>query len=192
MNRRRFTGLGLAGVMAAGVMFWDGRLWRRKGKPKTNRELKGMGYVVTYDLAPGASEKDSLKGITDAGNQIISTAGLSANGGGTNGYGGGSNMSFPRWVRVTWREPFKAEDLKLGEDPWTKGAIIGDYTVEILSRIPEEAFVLSQQAPRRALKLHFRIKDDGVLFAWSVEEWRPGKGYFNLMQGGDFDVSGWV
>lgn len=181
MNRRRFTGLGLAGVLAAGVVFWDGGLWRKKGKSKTDRQLKGMGYVVTFDLAPGASEKKALKGITDAGNQIISDGGLIARGW-TNSYGGGSNMSFPRWVRVTWRE-----NMEPGNDYWTTGTVVGDYTVEILNRIPEEVFEYAFAQRGRAIRLKFRIKDDGVLFAWDVQESSENnQGWVYKLVGGDF------
>lgn len=74
------------------------------------------------------------------------------------------------------------------------GVILGDYTVPIASRIqnevvdylysPKQSDVMS-----RELRIKIRLKDDGVLIAWDVEE-----GYKNqydnfaryVMPGGDF------
>lgn len=183
MNRRRFTALGVVAAMVASVLFWGGCSWGKRGKPQTDRELKGMGYVVTYGLAPDASQKHSINGMTDAGNQIIS-GGLRAGGGGASHFGGGTNMSFPRWVRVTWREP---SFIKPGEIEWTKGEIIGDYHVEVLSRIPAEVFEYAFAKRGRAVRLKFLIKDDGVLFGWDVQESsEDNKRWVRKLPGGDF------
>lgn len=68
---------------------------------------------------------------------------------------------------------------------WTTGTLAGDYTVEVLNRIPVEVFDLVRSTPGSAIKLKFRIKDDGVLFGWSVEQHVRG-GYRDIRQGGDF------
>jgi hypothetical protein len=95
-------------------------------------------------------------------------------------------MSFPRWVRVTWRE---GVDEKHGLH-WTTGHVVGDYKIEVLSRIPEEVFKYVGAARGRVIVLRFRIKDDGVLLAWDVQERvthpRGGRGLVFSMHGGDF------
>jgi len=146
-----------------------------------------MSMVVEYKLAPGASPKQGVSATTDAGNEIFSASAMTPQGGGgTNAFGGGTNMSFPRWVRVTWREgPGIDMDFKRGG--WIGGTIIGDYTVEVLSRIPPDVFRYVAAAPGRVIVLKFRLKDDGVLFAWAVQETSAnGQAWVYKMAGGDF------
>lgn len=153
------------------------------GKPQTDRELRGMGMVVESSLAKGAGTKAGVSAITDAGNQVFAHALLTSNGGGTSSIGGGTKMSFPRWVRVTWRE---GVDEKAGLY-WTTGTVAGDYKVEVLSRIPPEVFNYVSAARGRAIILKFRIKNDGVLFAWAVQESSTrGNMWVYKLEGGDF------
>jgi hypothetical protein len=156
------------------------------GKPQADRELRGMGIVVMYALAPGVSNKEGVQAITDAGNQMFASSILNPKNGGVSSVGGGSNMSFPRWVRVTWRKgPGIDMDFKNGG--WTGGTVAGDYAVEVLSRIPDEVFTYATAARGRAIVLRFRLKDDGVLLAWDVQESSPnGQGWLYKMHGGDF------
>ena len=152
------------------------------GKPQTARQLRGMGMVVEHKLAKGAGTKEGVRAVSDAGNEVFATAMLTTRGGETSSIGGGSNMSFPRWVRVTWREgPGVDMDFKNGR--FFGGTLVGDYKVDVLSRIPDEVFTYATAARGRAIVLKFRIKDDGVLFAWGVREVRN---WTDQMQGGDF------
>lgn len=142
---------------------------------------QGVGMVVEDKLAPGSSEKRGVQGVSDTGRQLFAHARLTVTGGGTSSYGG---TAIPRWVRVTWREgPGIEMDWKHGG--WKGGTVVGDYTVPVLERIPTEAFELVRTTPDSALKLRFRIKDDGVLFGWAVEQHVRG-GYNNIKKGGDF------
>ena len=112
MCRKRFVGV-LAVV--ASVPFLGGWLFKR-GKPQTDRELKGMGYIVVNDQykklprpLPDGYKFTYVTGITDAGNRILSTrVGL---GEAHDSFGGGTNMSFPRWVNVYYRKLANQEDL---------------------------------------------------------------------------------
>jgi len=65
--------------------------------------------------------------------------------------------------------------------------------VEVLSRIPEEVFEFAFARPpakelRRAIRLKFRIKEDGVLFAWDVQQMdlSPEGSIKYALMGGDF------
>ncbi|GEM_PF-6014483 len=134
-------------------------------------------FVVQYDLAPGAAEKSGLQAVTDTGARIFASSTLDERNGGLSSFGG--TVRFPRWVQVTWRE---------GVTPglyWTTGTVVGSYRVEVLSRIPAELFSQAQAAPNRAIKLHFRVKDDGVLLAWSIEE-HVKNGFVEFLHDGDF------
>lgn len=153
------------------------------GRPKTDRQLRGMGMVIEYMLAPGASDKQGVQALTDAGNQMFSPSKLNPENGGISSFGGGTKMSFPRWVRVTWRI---GVDEKSGLY-WTTGTVAGDYKIDILNRIPPEVFDYASASSGRAIVLKFRIKDDGVQFAWAVQESSiKGNAWVYKMEGGDF------
>jgi hypothetical protein len=139
------------------------------GKPQTDRELRGRGMVVIDELEQGAGPKEGLNAITDAGNGLFSHMKLTQTGGATASFGGGSKMSFPRWVHVTWRQG-PGVDMDWQRGVFVGGTIIGNYRVEVLSRIPEEIFRYVSTRRGRTIVLRFRIKDDGVLLAWDVQE----------------------
>ena len=155
------------------------------GKPESDRWLRGMGFVVVCGLAPGASNKHGVDGITDTGHHIFASSTLTPKNTQTNSYGG---TAFPRWVDVTWREGMTA-NLPGKSGAYETGQIIGNYRVGILSRIPKEVFDYVRSG-RGAIRLLFRIKDDGVLLAWDVEESvthpKGGSGFVYSLHGGDF------
>ncbi|MBJ7312023.1 hypothetical protein ACFOLJ_27930 [Rugamonas sp. CCM 8940] len=159
------------------------------GKPQTDSELRGMGMVLESQLAPGARPKDAVLARTDAGNRVFAHGRLLASSGNSiSSIGGGTNMSFPRWVRVTWRE---GSNIQYEDGRFVGGTVVGDYKVEVLSRIPDEVFRYANSAPGRGIRLSFRIKDDGVLLAWDVQETvvhhpTGARGFVYSMHGGDF------
>ncbi len=152
-------------------------------------ELRGMGFVVKYALAPGARDKEGVDARTDADNRLFGPAVLGPKNGGTSTFLAGTRMSFPRWVRVTWREGMTAY-LTDNSGHYTTGKVIGDYTVEVLSRLPPEVIAYAKAGRGRMIRLLFKLKDDGVLLAWDVEERvrhpRGGSGFVWSMHGGDF------
>lgn len=152
-------------------------------KPDTDQELRGMGFVVVYELADTATPKEGVAAISDTGYRLFGPSILNHQNGGVNTIGGGSKISFPRWVDVTWREGMTANlpDRKTGR--YTTGREVGNYRIDVLSRIPREVFDYAKK--RGAVRLQFRIKDDGVLFAWDVQISGGGRFYY-AMHGGDF------
>jgi hypothetical protein len=134
-------------------------------------------FVVEYQLAPGATEKSGLLAVTDTGARIFASSTQTERNPGLSSFGG--TVRLPRWVQVTWREGVTPGEY------WTTGTVVGSYRVEVLSRITAEAFSLVQAGPGRSIKLQFRIKDNGVLLAWTVQEHRTG-GYLDLLHDGDF------
>lgn len=143
----------------------------------------GFGVVIRSELAPGATPKAGVLGVTDAGRQLFGHGGLDARGGGTSSYAG---AGLPQWVRVTWREGKVVQDAATAG--WKGGTVIGDYRVEVASRVPADVQRYAAADPDRAVRLIFRIKDDGVLLAWDVQEVPPyGRGgWLYSMRGGDF------
>ena len=140
-----------------------------------NVDMRGIGLVIVHELAQGAANKEGLQGITETGAQLFASSTLNPKNRATGTYAG---ATIPRWVRVTWRE---------GTTPgerWTTGKVVGDYTVQVLSRIPREAFDLARAGRKRFLVLTFRIRDDGVDFGWMVRL-QDGVPFVTRMKGGD-------
>lgn len=151
----------------------------------------GFGAVIRYESVPGTTEKYGINAVTDQGKRLFGPAALPppekiGQGGGTSSYGG---MDVPRWVRVTWRTPIHGKKFipSIGNviDTLDFGEIVGDYKVEIASRIPAEVLRYASRGRGRAIYLVFRIKDDGVLLSWSVQESYGGLWSYSL-HGGDF------
>jgi hypothetical protein len=177
------TLLAAAFILGSPLLVGCAHMEKRSG---TDRDLRGIGTVVVFDLAEGAHRKVGVNATSDAGNIMFSPATLTQTGSGNFSFGASSNMSFPRRVRITWRE---GVNEKAGLY-WTTGEVVGDYTVEVLSRIPEGVFKYVAAGHGRAIVLRFRVKDDGVLFAWDVQEIvvhpSGGRGFVFSMHGGDF------
>ena len=134
------------------------------------------GVVVDYRADQSATTvKWGLQAISDTGQRTFGQAALDPvkNGraaGGVLSYGG---ASVPEWVRVTWRTPINGETIATtGAKIKTLdfGEVIGDYKIQVASRIPAETLKYASQGSGRALRLIFRVKDDGVALAWNVEE----------------------
>ena len=163
-NRRRFAIALCATVMSAtGCASPD--------------KLDRTPFVVEYSLGPGAAKKTGLQALTNTGAQIFASATLSERNSGWSGFGG--TVSFPRWVRVTWREGVTPGEY------WTTGTVVADHTIDVRSRIPPAFYETAKNRPGRVIKLQFRIKDDAVLFAWCVQE-DSGGGHVDILNDGDF------
>lgn len=134
------------------------------------------GVVVEFELAPGAADKQAVDGIGDSGVLLFGSSILSPKGHGTMTLGG---VRIPKWVRVIWREG----NSKMGGRGHFGGTIVGDYTIPVLDRIPDEIFDAIRAKRKRALVLRFRVKDDGVLLGWAVKE---GERNCRILYGGDF------
>jgi len=142
----------------------------------------GFGVVIRSELAPGAKPKQGVSGFTDTGQRLFGFYLLDAKQADTGSYAG---AGLPAWIRVTWREGDVAHDYGKG---WKGGKIVGDYRVEVASRIPLDVQRYAAAGRDRAVRLIFRIKDDGVAMAWNVQEVPPsgGGGWVFSMHGGDF------
>ena len=146
----------------------------------TDRRWRNVPVVINYNLAPGALPKADVIAMNQAGNRVFATAMVEQRGVLGSWSSGGSN-EFPNWVRVTWREIISSEPHLV------TGRIIGDYTVSVRDRIPSDVMTYIAAEQGRSLVLRFRLKDDGVLLAWDVQENSVrGYAYVYGMHGGDF------
>ena len=79
----------------------------------------------------------------------------------------------PERVRIIWRD---SDTYVLNPDRVTSrraGNIIGDETIEVGTRVPQELIDDLKRDPRGSLRLKFRMSDQGTLFGWDIER-RPG------------------
>ena len=158
-------------------------------------KFKGInGVVLRLD---SSGEKRYIKITNEFDVRIAAPAGLS-NKGHQNLASMGNTLPIPKSVRATWREGAHSVWGKDGGIDWEGGAIRGDYTIPVASRIPDEVldYVRARRRPERVagrtLRIKIRLMDDGVLLGWDVEEsvWNPDRrdGQFlrYQMAGGDF------
>ena len=76
----------------------------------------------------------------------------------------------PERARILWRDSDKfAPDGRAAY----AGNILGDETIEVGSRIPQELIDDLERDPRGNLRLKFRMSKEGTLFGWDSQR-RPG------------------
>lgn len=146
------------------------------------RRFRGIGLVLVTDAVPGAEMKGVEFYADGSDRRFYSSAILAKRNREIMAYPGGR---VPEHVRVVWHD--STEIIRRRDNPNVKtyaGQIIGDHTIPVASRIPDE--VLREIRVRGgALRLKFRLKPDGALFGWDIE--RPGGGISKFaMPGGDF------
>jgi hypothetical protein len=92
-------------------------------------------------------------------------------------YGYTSRFGVPRTLRVTWREG----NCRMNSSTlYDGGTIIGDYTVQIASRLPDD-IVTAATSRGETFRLKIRLHDEGPLIGWDLKG--PMSVYF---AGGDF------
>lgn len=150
-------------------------------------KFRGIRGVVVRTDAIG--EKRHVTIVSDTNRQIEAPSLLSPKRNSILSFSGGA-LPVPKTVHTTWREgDVRRERVKKADGTtsplqWIGGTIVGDYTIEVASRIPD-AVLDSIRNEGGALRLKFRLKDDGVLLGWDIE--RPGGGISRYsMAGGDF------
>ena len=101
-------------------------------------------------------------------------------------YSYSSDFGMPKTIRVVWRdrpEPRPA-DSKLPSRLFVGGTVLGDYTVPVASRVPDEVLD-AVRARRGQLRLKIRIHPDGPLVGWDVLRVESGR-FETDFAGGDF------
>ena len=174
MNRRHAVVIGVIGSLGSACSARG-----QMGRPS-------FGITVYDDLLPGSQTKYGIDAFSDSGIRLFGSASL-AGGGAASSYAG---AGLPKWVRVTWRKPIYGEKVSTTGATFKTfdfGDLVGDYKIEVASRIPQDVQTYASQGKGRAIYLQFRIHDEGVLLAWAVEESLPGGGGRRYsMHGGDF------
>jgi hypothetical protein len=146
----------------------------------SQKRFQGIGLVLVVDAVPGA-EMNGVVLYNDRGVEIYGTSRVAR---GRRDIWALSSARVPLTVRAEWGE---GRQFGLSKTPsWYGGTILGDYTIPVAERIPDE--VLNDiRAHGGGLRLKFRLKPDGVLFGWDIERSAPlGDVSIFEMPGGDF------
>ena len=159
-------------------------------------KFRGLhGIVLRLDAA---SEKKFTSIRTDKGVEMSGAGTLSLTNVGNQSYTDNSFIPVPKTIRATWRRDDPDNKIYSGkkEEPWSGGVIIGDYTVPVAERIPDDVLDYIRKNGG-ALRLKIRLLDQGIAIGWDVEhvipykDWKPnslglGSGVNYRMAGGDF------
>lgn len=165
------------------------RTWAGTLSRMGNRFRGITGVTIVIDVV---NAKEYITISTDTGRQIASPSLLGPGAKGRLSFSG-ANPPIPEFVHITWREGRAKYDFLKGQG-WSGGTVLGDYTVAVASRIPDEILKYITSPAQgdvmgRGLRIKIRLKDDGVLVAWDVEEgYKNQYGNFArfVMPGGDF------
>jgi hypothetical protein len=188
MKRRNWLGMMVGSILVGGM---------QGGYAMASRPA-GFGVVVTSGLIHGTQPKYGVEIKSDSGRHLIGHASLTSKGGpgsaGTAGYGG---IGLPEWVEVSWREPIRGTKFipSTGNtiDILDFGRDLGRFRIEVASRITADVLEYASAERGRAIKLMFRILDDGVVLGWCVQEpSKLGGGWLFSRFGGDFKPAHWV
>lgn len=152
----------------------------------TNKFRGLRGVVLRIDAA---SEKEYVSITSEKGVSISRAGRLHLGQVSNQTYTDNSSMPIPKTVRAVWRraaDPQKG--LTMVENGWSGGTIIGDYTVPVAQRIPDEVLDYIRKNGG-ALRLKIRLHDRGIAIGWDVEErytTQYGSGVRWVRPGGDF------
>jgi hypothetical protein len=144
------------------------------------RGVKGGELVVD-----AITEKIGVNIFDDRGGLLFSQASVSLFN--QSIYSRSWREGFPKTLRVEWRDRYwTAQDPPVSRPPGTHpdayygGTILGDYTVPIASRIPED--LLDELRKKGgSFRLKIRIHDNGPLIGWDIKDVLP-----TYHAGGDF------
>lgn len=88
---------------------------------------------------------------------------------------GSPNFSLPEAVRVVWRDNPRTINNTTGRGGLDfDGTVLGEDTVEVAPRIPEEVLVYARKHPG-TMRLKFRVYDEGLLVGWDVVKPPPSR-----------------
>jgi hypothetical protein len=120
-------------------------------------------------------DKQCVAMVREDGSRFYTRGTVSARNNSKHSYA--DRFGVPKMLRITWRE---GDCRRKDESSYEGGTVVGDYTVPVASRIPNEVL----DAVRRGeggFRLKIRIHDDGPLIGWDIST-----GFETHMAGGDF------
>jgi hypothetical protein len=181
-QQRRLLLLSLVGLggcdQVAEALDLDGSWANLSDEDKAlRRKFRGLqGGELFVD---GFGVKEGVNISDETGKLFFKRAVVSARNNSKHSYS--AKFGVPKMLRAVWRDPA----VEYGGNPMTGqyagGRVIGDYTVPVASRIPEEVLDAMRQKVG-GFRLKIRLHDDGLLIGWDLSRG------FNLQYfaGGDF------
>lgn len=138
------------------------------------REIRGVEIYID-----SASRHEHFD-IRNERGRLIGIGARIGRGGQSRSFYSGDPLPIPEKVHVTWRsgvarmERPRNADGTTGPEQWIGGTIIGDYTISVAERIPDEILDSLRRDRKGALRIKFRLTDDDVLLGWDIER-DPGR-----------------
>jgi hypothetical protein len=174
-NKRKLLTLALLLPWIAGC----GKTAQSNPTNDPQQRFKGIGLILVVDAVIG-TEMEQVIFRDDREAEIYASATVARRNREIMALGG---SRVPIAVHAVWRKGAGWDRIR---EVWNDGVIVGDYTVRVAERIPDE--VLDDvRAHGGGLRLKFRLKPDGVLFGWDIERAAPlGDVSIFEMPGGDF------
>jgi hypothetical protein len=177
----------MAGYLLAASLLLPGCASTAPMYSGADRLREVAGVIIVVDVT---TEKRGIEIVADSGRRIAAPSLLGKGARGRYNFFG-PRTSIPKSVHVTWRDGAAKKDSR---ENWVGGITLGDYIVPVASRIPNEVIAYLSSPKQsdvmgRELRIKIRLKDDGVLVAWDVEEgYKNQYGNFAryVMPGGDF------
>jgi hypothetical protein len=132
-------------------------------------------------------EKQCVNIFNEHGDYFYASSTLSLRNNSKHSYS--SRFGVPKFIRVQWHEYCVATEASASvpHGMFTGGPVIGDYTVPVAARFPDE-LLDKVRAGKGELRLKIRLHDDGPLIGWDLQT-GFGQTYY---AGGDFREARWV
>lgn len=127
--------------------------------------LGGGGELVVSTLA----RKQGVNMLDEEGRMFYARAAMGPSDTSTHPYS--AKLGVPKLLHATWRE---GRDIVLERGRVAAGGVVvGDFRVQVASRIPEDLLEDLRRDPSGTFRLKIRLHDEGVLLGWDIER-RPG------------------
>jgi hypothetical protein len=149
------------------------------GASKAQKRFRGTGALLWIDAVRGAemlgveffADDSKIAFYRSSVQAIYKTSYLA--------YPGG--ILIPEIVRVVWHDSSQIISRDNGAIRTYDGNIIAHYKVPVASRIPD-SFIADLRKKGGALRLKFRLHQEGVLFGWDIELRVPMGNGQNMIQ----------
>jgi hypothetical protein len=157
-----------------------GPLAQTSDRPLTNEDealkAKFRGLRGGQLFVDAFGEKQCVSMVREDGDRFYTSGTVSARNNSKHSYA--DRFGVPKTLHITWRE---GNCRRKDESSYEGGTVVGDYTVPVASRIPDDVIDGARNGVG-GFRLKIRIHDDGPLIAWDLSRG------FNLqyLAGGDF------
>ena len=144
-----------------------------------------LGVVLHYNLEAGSTERFQMQAHTNTGYRLFGSSHFDQGNPGTLS----TATAMPESVHFTWYTHRDPVTYALHDTHKVS------HHIPVAGRIPESVIRYAMADKGRAVFLTFRLHDQGVKLAWSVQEAvrhpDAGVGWVYSLHGGDFNCNSW-